>query len=111
MLLDEARLLQRVANDRELLEIIARQFLDLSPQWLQTLRRAIEQTDASLLYRTAHTLKGSLGYFTESTPYQLAFDLEQLGKAGTLAGASQRLADLERATAQLCVEIAALLHR
>ena len=62
-------------------------FLEDAKGNFRALREALEQTDAKLLERTAHTLKSSCGNVGALGLSDACFRLEQLGRAGRLDGA------------------------
>jgi HPt (histidine-containing phosphotransfer) domain-containing protein len=70
-------------------------FLEDTPKLLADLRGAVVQKDAEGLERVAHSLKSSsatLGAMTLST---LCRELEVMGRAGTLEGAVEKVAQVE----------------
>jgi HPt (histidine-containing phosphotransfer) domain-containing protein len=60
-----------------------------------TLRQALEQGDAAELRRAAHTIKSSSNDFGATTLAELCQELETMGKAGTLDGAAELVAQVE----------------
>jgi HPt (histidine-containing phosphotransfer) domain-containing protein len=95
-MLDHSILLSVVDGDGDLLRGICGLFLEGYPVHLSMIREAITCADGKALARSAHTLKGSGGFFlTESAQSALA-DLEAIGQGGDLNRAPQRLADLEQ---------------
>ena len=52
--------------------------------------------DASALKSAAHTLKGAVDNFAARPTFEAAWRLENLGRNGTLADASQALSALEK---------------
>ena len=93
--LDHSVLLSVVDGDEDLLRGICGLFLKGYPVHLSEIREAITRADGKALARSAHTLKGSGGFFlTESAQTALA-DLEAIGQEGDFSSAPQRLAELE----------------
>ena len=90
---DEAT--KTVAGDRGLLLEIIGAFVEESACQMARIRQAVGAGDPSLLRIASHTLKGGLRYFGTERTYQLAFQLEQMGRAADLGGAEQVLAELE----------------
>ena len=83
---------------------MARIFLDVYPQWLDKLRAALNQGDATALEHTAHTIKGSVSHFDDplaGAAAGAALRLENLGEAKTLTGAAEVFVSLEEALRQL----------
>jgi HPt (histidine-containing phosphotransfer) domain-containing protein len=85
--------LERVGGDRELLQEVAKLFLDDCPRALTEIRTAIEGGDAKRLEREAHSLKGSVANFGADSVVEAAYDLETMGRLGNL---SQALGKYER---------------
>ena len=80
-MLDHSILLSVVDGDGDLLRGICGLFLEGYPVHLSMIREAITRADGKELARSAHTLKGSGGFFlTESAQSALA-DLEAIGRA------------------------------
>jgi HPt (histidine-containing phosphotransfer) domain-containing protein len=76
---------------RELIDV----FLEDVPQRLAELERALASQDAALFTRAAHTIKGSCSNFGAANLAHLAFEMEKLGKAGTLAEGAAHLPALK----------------
>ena len=106
--LERATALARVGGDLDLLKEIAALFLEEYPRELDEIRKAVATSNSHMLERSAHGLKGSVANFGARAAVDAAFQLEQFGKAGKLDQASVVLADLERALAQLHVELSAI---
>ena len=87
--------LETVQGDRDLLRELVSTYATESPQLLRQMHSAIATGDAKLLQRAAHTLKSSLRYFGGGRLVELAFTLENQGRAGTVTDAAPLLADLE----------------
>jgi HPt (histidine-containing phosphotransfer) domain-containing protein len=95
-LFDLTEALTRVGGDRELLGELAEIFLESCPAYLANIRKALEQEDVQALSLAAHALKGSVGNFTKSGPFETARALEHLGRQGTMAGAGELFQQLEK---------------
>ena len=106
--LDRGVALARVGGDMVLLREIAELFVQECPQLLKEIRHAIDHGDAHALERAAHGLKGSVANFGAGRAVDAAFELEKLGRAGTLANVPESLRDLEQALATLQVELSRL---
>ncbi|MCX6595208.1 MAG: Hpt domain-containing protein [Acidobacteria bacterium] len=87
--------MERVGGDEELLQQVARLFLDDCPRALGEIRAAIDRGDAKLLEREAHSLKGSVANFGAEPVVNAALDLEVMGRLGNLAEAIQKYSALE----------------
>ena len=69
-------------GDRDLLQEVARLFLDeLSPQ-MEAIHRAVDKMQGRELERLAHRLKGSVGNFAAKPAFEAAFQLEKMGRQG-----------------------------
>lgn len=96
---DEA--LKICAGDRSLLRDIAEAFLEEHPRRIDEIRRAIDTADWELLHRAAHTIKGSMRYFSAHAVFDRAFGLEQLAASQSLEGAEEIFALLKQELAKL----------
>jgi len=94
--LDVEAALEYVGGDRELLGELLTVFSEDAPGYLETLRRALDRSNAGDLMKAAHTLKGALWALGARTAAALAQDLERIGRAGGLDGAPDLLARLEQ---------------
>ena len=99
--------LERTDGDRALLREIVELFVSESDAMLAEVRGALAAADAPRLRRAAHTLKGSLGYFTQGDPFQAAVRLEQMGRDGRLNGAGELLSILSRSLGALKPDLSA----
>jgi CheY-like chemotaxis protein len=97
----DAELLARFDGDGELLKELAGIFLQECPKMLGEIREALRARDPKLLERAAHTLKGSVGNFALSGPWETAQRLEFLAKSGEVSGAEDMFHTLERQLAEL----------
>jgi two-component system, sensor histidine kinase and response regulator len=97
-----ADLLQRVAGgDEKLFRQVIQTFLRDAPKRLAAMSMAAQQNDAQALASAAHTLKGSAGIFGAERARTLCGQLQDLGRSGTLAGASTLLVQLKEEIAEL----------
>jgi HPt (histidine-containing phosphotransfer) domain-containing protein len=71
------------------------------PQMMGQIRDAITRSDAKLLQRAAHSLRGSAELFAATRLVDWAERLEKLGRAGTLETAEAAWPSLEAETAAL----------
>jgi CheY-like chemotaxis protein len=70
-------------------------FLEDTPNLLADLREAVAQGDAEGLEQAAHTLKSSSATLGAMTLSALCQELEVMGRAGTLEGAGEKVAQVE----------------
>ena len=100
--------LARMGGDLELLHEVAVLFLEEYPGALDSLRRAVEQSDACVVERTAHTLKGCVLNFGAEAAAEAALRLEMLGRSRKTVEFSNALEALEAAMAKLHSELVSL---
>jgi PAS domain S-box-containing protein len=93
--LDLSRALEAVAGDRALLKELADEFIEDIPRQVKALREVIEAGDAARLEREAHSFKGAVGNFGAQKAWDLAFELETLGRDENVAKAGGVLDRLE----------------
>ena len=77
---DYGRALQRVEGDQGLLAELIEIFLEETPKQLNALELAIQAREFENVHRTAHTLKGELGYLSLPAAAESARVLENLGQ-------------------------------
>ncbi len=92
--LDRHVALGRVGGDVALLKELLELFSEECQQWRADIRRAIHERDATVLQRTAHTLKGAVGNFGATAVFEAALRLEMMGRDGNLAGVEEAFARL-----------------
>jgi CheY-like chemotaxis protein len=93
--LDREALLARVGNQQQRLCRLVTIFQDSCPGLLQAIRDALGRGDSSGLTRAAHTLKGSAGSLGGGVVFQMAKQLEELGRSGNLTRAAELVRVLE----------------
>jgi two-component system sensor histidine kinase/response regulator len=94
-ILDVTELLDRIDGDTQLLSDLIALFVDDYPRWLAEIRAAIAERNHVSLYRTAHTVKGSVGNFAGKFAFEAARRLEALSERDDLAGTDEACAALE----------------
>ena len=92
---------KNTGNDAELLDNLIQIFLEESPHMLAEIRQAIDTSDAGLLRRAAHMLKGSAALFGAQPVVDAALRLEMMGRENNFALAAQGLDRLEPRTSRL----------
>jgi HPt (histidine-containing phosphotransfer) domain-containing protein len=97
--------LETTGGDPELLDELLGVFLEEGPALLQQIHDGLGTSDATLVRRASHTLKGSLRIFQASGGVELAFQLEKLGQQEELSRAAGLLDELEAYMAKLTVEL------
>ena len=104
-ILDLDAALARLGGDSELLSEIAALFLSDYPRQLSSLSAAIERRDASVVEKSAHTLKGSVATFGAGPAVEAALALERAGRANDLSLAPQLLQELQALLGKLHAEL------
>ena len=94
-LIDLSRAMEAVDGDKGLLRSLVDDFLEDYPQHLEELEGLIAKNDSAQVERKAHSLKGSIGNFGVGKAYELAYQIETLGKESRLEGAEDVLKKLE----------------
>src|SRR5215469_1027030 len=92
---DLGQMLERLGGDENLLQEVLEIFLEQTPKLLKTLRDALARGEAETVERTAHSMKGELGYLGAKEVSQKARQLEELGRGRNLEGAAQVFASFE----------------
>ena len=103
--LDWDAALAATAGDRELLQDVARAFLEEYPVVLRQLQAAIADRDAATAQRAAHTIKGAMRTFGAGSVFELARDLEEMGHRGDLESAEQSFDSLKKKLESVAKEI------
>ena len=93
--------LKAVDGDSQLLADIARIFMSEAPRLLSDIEGAVARSDAALLRRAAHTIKGGLRLFGAETAYELACQIEVFGRAGHIEAAREPVETLKLAVDEL----------
>jgi two-component system, sensor histidine kinase and response regulator len=104
--IDLVSALSAVDGDRALLREVIEVFCQDYPARVEELRGAIVHGAAELMARAAHSLKGALSIFGRTVAYDLAYELETLGRAGHLVGAPAVLQMLEQELVRISTVLA-----
>ncbi|MBC8199751.1 MAG: Hpt domain-containing protein [Desulfobacterales bacterium] len=83
-------------GDTEFLKELADLFNADYPQKLAEISRAIEEKDFKAIDKTAHSLKGASGNLGLTRVYELAFEIEKMGKAENIEGIDKIYQELEK---------------
>lgn len=86
--------LRRLEDDTALLAEIADMFRDQCPEMVAQIRQAIHARDAAELKRSAHKLKGCVGYLGANDLARLAHRLECIGESGQLGEVHECFSEL-----------------
>jgi CheY-like chemotaxis protein len=95
------RVLSLLEGDREDLSGLIREFLKYFPDQMEAIKRNITDRNTSELAKTAHKLKGSISSFDAKRCFELALELENVGKSGNVSTASRIFDVLETEMARL----------
>jgi HPt (histidine-containing phosphotransfer) domain-containing protein len=98
-------LLQRVDNDRELLEELFALFQEEFPRLLDELHQTVKDDDLAEIRRVAHALKGMLAGLSIQQCAALAANVESAAQAGDRSEVAQVLAALDRETSGLMAAV------
>ncbi|MCK5147501.1 response regulator [bacterium] len=93
--LDMSLAMEAVDGDTVLLKELIQEFIDEIPNQLAELKAVLNEQDAMQVERKAHSLKGAVGNFGANTAFNLAYELENLGKQDRLEDADAVLGQLE----------------
>lgn len=107
-ILNLAAALERIGGDSDLLEEVAKLFLESAPELLADIHQAVLGRNAQALQHAAHTLKGSVGNFGAKAVFEAAFRLEKMGRTGELTGVDDAFAVLEAEMERLTPALVAL---
>jgi CheY-like chemotaxis protein len=88
-------LLERVDGDRGFISELLELFRGDYPRQIQEMRGAIALGDGQALQQVAHALKGALGNLSAPLAWEIAGELESMGRAGNIAQADVELQKLE----------------
>jgi CheY-like chemotaxis protein len=104
---DRAAVIENIGGDIALYRTVATMFVDDSSGYIDALHAAVNGSDAKVLEREAHTVKGLLATFFCDAPAALAREIENLAKGGDFDGAAARVPQLIAAIESLAAELAA----
>jgi HPt (histidine-containing phosphotransfer) domain-containing protein len=103
-------LLDRVHGDLNLLRELVDLFAAEVPGMLARIEKAIQDGSPSEMEKASHKIKGSMLQFSAHEAANIAFQLEQKGQAGSMAGAEVLLEKLRREFAALQQTLSAMLQ-
>jgi CheY-like chemotaxis protein/HPt (histidine-containing phosphotransfer) domain-containing protein len=104
---DVSAALRNVEGDQGLLEDLFEAFQHGYPKQLAELHAAISIGDAERMAQVAHSVKGAVSYFGTQRAFNLAAQLETLGRQAELATALAVVQELEQELARLSAFVAA----
>ena len=89
-----ADLLESVGGDGEFIAELLEIYFDDSPRLLATMQDAVSVGNAEDLRRAAHSLKSSSASFGATRLSEKCKEVEDMGKAGALEGAAERVGQI-----------------
>ncbi len=92
---DEEALLDLVDHDSDFLETLVGTFLSDCTEYMDAIRRAVEEEDADTLVREAHGLKGAVANLQARSALQAAKRMEEIGRSHDFERALEALEELE----------------
>ena len=108
-LYDEAKINEYQALDKQLLINLVSIFEEETAAELRAAQEAIQAKDSKQLQFMAHSLKNSIGNFTEKALYGLALELEHAGQAADFSDSEEIFQKLSSGIEELNQELGALL--
>jgi HPt (histidine-containing phosphotransfer) domain-containing protein len=88
-------MLERLGGDDQLLDEVLNVFMEELPEMISDLRTAVSGQSADAIMRAAHSIKGALLNISAESSAELAFKLEELGRAERVDGTRELQAELE----------------
>ena len=107
---DEDALLELVDEDSAFLETLVNTFLEDCTDYMDNIRRAVDEEDTETLLEEAHGLKGAVANLQAEPARRAAHRMEELGRQDTLDDASDALQDLEQQIERLRAELRELVR-
>ena len=92
---DLSKALEVVDGDSELFKELVKLFLKNVPDNLAQIRHGLAKSDANVVERAAHSLKGSVSNFAATRAFEAAYRLEVLGREGRLGEGETALSKLD----------------
>ncbi len=96
-----AALLKSLNDEVDFLAELIDIYLEDAPKMLLEMRQAIENDDAALLHRSAHSLKSNSKEFGATALANLCLALEMMGKIENLDGAKEKMTQAEAEYAEI----------
>ena len=97
--------LHSVSSDHDLLAAVVETFLVEAPRLMQELHAAADRSDPTGVWQSAHTLKTSLNDFGVRKGFELALQLEKMGRQSDLSGVEEALTALDGQMAQVTSDL------
>ena len=94
LLIDWTAARAAVNGDSVILDAVIEAVLEEGPALLIQLRQAIDESNAAVVHRSAHTIKGTMRTFNSKPVTKLAEQIESLGASGKLNGVADLYSQL-----------------
>ena len=94
--IDEQSLLDGVGGHRQILRKLITIFLKDSPRMIKEIRKAVDSRNEEAIAAASHALKGASGNFGPNSVFNIAKQLEQVGKTGRMDEAPAVFKKLEK---------------
>jgi HPt (histidine-containing phosphotransfer) domain-containing protein len=108
---DREALLAGLGGRVDLLKHVVEVFLEDAPAMLSRIKEALGKGNGTAVAAIAHSLKGSVGLFSQGEAYEGARRLEQLGRSGELGGGEAVHAEVEASISALTTELKSVLSQ
>ena len=86
---NKAEALYLMDNDEELFKEIIELFIENCPEWVEELKKAVENEDALKVEGTSHKIKGALRSLVAVPAQEKAQELENIGRSKDLTKANE----------------------
>ena len=106
MQLDIEQIIDNSGGDKDLVESIAKIFINKHQVLIDDMIKATQDKDCEKLWRTAHTLKGTVSYFLVDNINQLVKDIEIGGRSGDVEQCStDKIEELQSLVSELVASL------
>ncbi|MEI6666964.1 MAG: response regulator [Acidobacteriota bacterium] len=111
LVFDEAGMLARMMNDRELAQKVMFGYLTDLPRQIEALKEYLGAGDVAGVTRQAHSMKSAAASVGGEAVRAVAFEMEQTAKKGDLDATAARLPEIDDQIARLKESLAAYIDR
>jgi len=109
--IDQQELMNRLDGDMELLEELLDIFREDYSAFCEQMEKAFQERNAEKVRQIAHTLKGAVGNFAASRAFQLAYELEVMGRENRLEEAVSHWKKLQNAIQEALEELQSIVRQ
>jgi len=107
MILDVSRLEEAFEDDVTGIADLLDMALETGKKHRRALEEGLAASDAAMVARAAHGIKGSAGNIGATVVYRLATELDERARSGNLEGAGERVAAIDSAYVRVAEEVRA----